>query len=77
MIFIKLEIVQFIESSTCLSVGPIGQVESLIANPVLATNLNAQQSLLLTDLLCLQQLGLEKSKKLIFVVWLEDWDAID
>jgi hypothetical protein len=42
VVLVELEVVQFVESCTCLSSSPVGHVEGLIADSVLATDLDSQ-----------------------------------
>lgn len=71
MIFVELEIVELREGSLCLSSSAIGQVKSLIAQSVFTSHIDLKQSVLLSDLLGLQQFGLEESEELFVLLWFE------
>lgn len=77
VVFVELEVVELREGSLCLSSSAIGQVKSLIAQSILTSHIDLQQSVLLSNLLSLQQFGLEEGEELLLLFWFEKRDAAD
>lgn len=77
MVLIELEVVELGEGSLGLCSGAIGQVKSLIALSIFTSHIDLQQSVLLSDLLSLKQLGLEEGEELFLLFWFELRDTAD
>lgn len=77
MVLVELEVVELREGSLGLHSGTIGKVKSLIAQSVLTSHIDLQQSILLSDLLGLKQFSLEEGEELFLLFWFELRDAAD
>lgn len=77
VVFVELEVVELGEGSLRLRIRTVCDVQGLIAYSILAANLNAHKSLLLANLLRIEQLGLEEREELLFVIRLEHRNAVD
>lgn len=76
MIFIEFQVVEFFESALCLRRKFINDVQSLITNFIIHTDVNRDESIIFTDFLFIHE-ALENFKEFLFGFQFQDWNSSD